>query len=305
MSPGLIFAHVGCALHPHDLWTAWHAEPFVVGPLAAASICYVRGLKMHGNRDMSSSGASVTTGFDRQAFLARLGTLSGRRSLYFVVAMIVTVIALCSPVDAAGSVLFSAHMIQHELLMVVAAPLFVLARPVASLVRGLPASWRIPLALAVVRPYRFLSRPAFAWVLHAAALWIWHLPPLFDLSVRNNTVHAFQHASFFLTALIFWESVLVSRRKVGVGLLSLFTTMLHMGALAGILALAGTPWYPVYAPTTIRWGLTPLEDQQIGGLIMWIPAGLVYVIAALGMMVPVLRSSPGIKAGRRVIEGAG
>jgi putative membrane protein len=204
--------------------------------------------------------------------------------------MVSAVVALCSPVDGAGGVLFSAHMLQHELLMVVTAPLLVLARPVPAMLRALPRGWRAPVAHGALRPYQALAQPTVAWAFHALALWVWHFPWLFDLSVRNDAVHALQHASFFFAALVFWESLLVHRRGYAIGVISLFTTTLHMGALAGIITLADVPWYRAYAYTTAAWGLTPLEDQQLGGLIMWIPAGLVYVVAALWMGGSLLRT---------------
>jgi cytochrome c oxidase assembly factor CtaG len=125
-----------------------------------------------------------------------------------------------------------------------------------------------------------------AWGLHAAALWAWHAPALFEAAVVHESVHILQHASFFVTALLFWWSLLSGRdgQRVGLAVLCLFTTALHGGALGALLAMAGQAWYSVYEATAPLWGLTALEDQQLGGLIMWVPAGLVYLGAALALL---------------------
>jgi cytochrome c oxidase assembly factor CtaG len=130
--------------------------------------------------------------------------------------------------------------------------------------------------------------------MHGAALWIWHLPALFDLTLSNDAVHALQHFSFLGAALIFWWALIRGhgRRNFAVGVLYLFGAMLHTGLLGAFLTFSQRLWYPVYAGTTEQWGLTPLEDQQLGGLIMWVPACLVYVIAALALAGLLLRREP-------------
>jgi cytochrome c2 len=122
--------------------------------------------------------------------------------------------------------------------------------------------------------------------LHAAALWIWHIPRLFQATLTSELAHASQHLSFFGTALCFWWALLTRQQGPqgqGVAVLAVFTTALHSSLLGALLTLAPTPWYPAYAHTTAAWGLTPLEDQQLGGLVMWIPAGAVYLLAALAL----------------------
>ena len=108
-------------------------------------------------------------------------------------------------------------------------------------------------------------------------LWTWHVPVLFQATLDSEFVHALQHASFLFSALLFWWAILHGRVRAvgfGVAVLYMFTTALHSGLLGALLTLAGTVWYPIYDSTTASWGLTPLQDQQLGGLIMWIPAGL-------------------------------
>ncbi|KQU71447.1 MULTISPECIES: cytochrome c oxidase assembly protein [unclassified Rhizobacter] len=200
----------------------------------------------------------------------------------------VLALALASPVDALADRLFAAHMVQHELLMVVAAPLLVLGRPLAAWAWALPPAarqrvggwlrhpaWRVP--------WRALTHPLSAWSLHALALWAWHLPLCFEAALRSPAWHALQHASFLGTALLFWWCTLaaVPRRAIGGALLSLFTTMLHTGALGALFSLSPLVWYPHYLGSAPVLGLDPLEDQQLGGLIMWVPAGAAYLAAAL------------------------
>jgi cytochrome c oxidase assembly factor CtaG len=132
-------------------------------------------------------------------------------------------------------------------------------------------------------PWRAITTPLAAWLVHAVALWAWHLPSWFDAALANNAVHALQHASFLFSALLFWWSVLgpANRSAHGVALVSVFTTMLHTGALGALLALSTVVWYPRYAQTAVALGWDPLEDQQLGGLVMWAPAGLAYLVVGL------------------------
>jgi len=174
--------------------------------------------------------------------------------------------AVLGPLHEAAERLLWAHMIQHELLMVLAAPMIVLGRPVETWTWALPPAWRRNFHLP-----RFLADPAMAWLLHAAAIWVWHAPGFFEAALADPWLHLAQHASFFGTALLFWWSLAAPGHRQLAGLASLFTTMLHTSALGALMALSRGAWYP---------GFT-LEDQQLAGLVMWVPAGLAYPIAAL------------------------
>jgi len=139
-----------------------------------------------------------------------------------------------------------------------------------------------------------VSHPFAAWLLHAVALWLWHIPSLFQAALDSDVVHTLQHASFLGSALLFWWAVTNGRHRVaslGAAVLYMFTTALHSGLLGALITLARQPWYPGYSQTTNAWNLTPLEDQQLGGLIMWIPAGVVYVVAGLLFVGAWLRES--------------
>jgi putative membrane protein len=271
---------------PEHVWRAWTFEPAVVLPLAVGAGLYARGLHALWRR------AGTGHGIRRwQAWSALAG-------------WIVLVVALVSPVDALGGVLFSAHMAQHELLMAAAAPLLVLGLPGIAITWALPAGWRRAAgrwtATGPVRTaWTALTRPSVAWLLHAVAIWGWHAPALYDAAVARESVHALQHASFLGTALLFWWALIHghgARRRYGAAVLYLFTTAIHTTALGAVLVLASRPFYAVYT-STAAWGLSPLQDQQLAGLIMWVPAGAAYLVAALAFMLAWLRQSD--RAGAR------
>ena len=126
--------------------------------------------------------------------------------------------------------------------------------------------------------------PLVAWMLHAAALWAWHAPAFFEAALARPGIHTLQHASFLVSALLFWWTVFGNTargERSAHALLSLFTTMVHTGALGALLTLAPGIWYPSYIESTSALGFDPLQDQQLGGLVMWVPGGLAYLIGGL------------------------
>jgi cytochrome c oxidase assembly factor CtaG len=258
---------------PRDLWSAWSLEPVVVICLALSA-----GLYFHGVRSLWRS-AGPGHGIRRWEAAAFAG------------GWITLLLALVSPLHRLGGVLFSAHMAQHELLMAAAAPLLVLGRPLVPFVWALPMSWRRTVgdwaAVAPVRgTWELLTLPLVAWTLHGVAIWLWHAPALFEATLRSDLVHTLQHMTFLGTGLLFWWALLRGRGG-GIGrpaaVLYLFTTSVHTTVLGALLTFSARAWYPLYAPATAAWGLTPLEDQQLAGLIMWVPANLSYLIAALAI----------------------
>lgn len=271
-------AHSPDAPGAASLWQ-WNLAPWLLLLLAAAALGYAVGLRRLWRN--AGTGRGVTK--------PQAGA--------FAVGWAALAVALVSPLDPLGSRLFSAHMLQHELLMVVAAPLLVLGRPLATW------TWAFspPRRRAVGRLFQArgwsaiwttLTDPLVAWALHALALWGWHIPAAFDAALENEALHIAQHFSFLGTALFFWWAVLGHdpRGRYGPGHSAayLFTTMLHTGALGALLSLAPTPWYAPYIPQTAALGFDPVEDQQLGGLVMWVPAGLAYVIAALAVFLRML-----------------
>ena len=282
MPSGLIvFAHVGAPLRPHDLWTAWTFEPVTIIALMLSGWLYARGLRRLWH------AAGMSRGVRR------------REAWVFAAGWMLLALALLSPLHALGGVLFSAHMTQHEVLMTVAAPLLVVGRPLIPFVWALSPKWRRTTgqwtsAGGVARPWRLLTHPASAFLLHGVAIWMWHIPSLYDATVDSELMHAAQHVSFVATALLFWWVVLqpsASRGGAPASIGMLFGTVLHTGALGALLTLTSRLLYSAYAATTAPWGLRAIDDQQLGGLIMWVPGGLAYVVAALFLVVRMLRES--------------
>jgi cytochrome c oxidase assembly factor CtaG len=183
-------------------------------------------------------------------------------------------------------------MVEHEILMVVAAPLLVLARPVPAFLWafGRPASQRIQQIVAsrMVRvPWSWISQPLPATLIHAAALWLWHLPGPFQEALAGEGMHALQHASFLLSALLFWNAVLsISPRRAAAlpSAAALFATSIHTSLLGALLTFSPRLWYLSAADPYPICGLTRWEDQQLAGLVMWIPVGLIYLAASLWML---------------------
>ncbi|MFM0556552.1 cytochrome c oxidase assembly protein [Paraburkholderia sediminicola] len=249
----------------------WTFEPWVVALLVVSLGLYAVGYRHLCARSKRSRG------------------IRARHLAAFVLGWLTLVAALDSPLDALSAALFSAHMVQHELMMIVAAPLLVLGRPLAVWLWAFSPTARHAIAAAVrTQPLRglwqMLRLPVVAWLLHATALWAWHMPQLFEAALASPGIHTFQHASFLLSALLFWWVVFgegARRDQSGYAMLSLFTTMVHTGALGALLTLAPGLWYPAYIEPTSALGLDPLQDQQLGGLVMWVPGGLAYLVAAL------------------------
>jgi cytochrome c oxidase assembly factor CtaG len=197
--------------------------------------------------------------------------------------------ALLSPLHWLGERLFLAHMVEHELLMVVAAPLLAIARPAAAMLWALPQFWRRAVGSwaqsgAIAAPWRLLRMSLVATVLHAVALWIWHMPQLYNEVLTNLTMHRLQHASFFFTALLFWWSLFYGparKRGYGIAVACLFFTSLQCAVLGIFLTLSRELWYPGQQNLSSLFALTALEDQQLAGLVMWVPPGFVYLGFAL------------------------
>lgn len=272
-------AHAHLVGPAHQAFSWWLVDPVAVALLLLVAIAYHRGIRHQRRRHQATPRAFRK----RQImFWAGWGTLA---------------IALASPLDPLGEELFAAHMVQHELMMLIAAPLLVLARPGAPLLRGLPR-WGARAVGTVLRGRRlrrfwdWLASPLIAWLVHLVVLWGWHVPALFSAGLQNTWVHALQHLSFLWVALLFWWALVrSSKRGSAVGVIYLFTTAIHASVLGALLTFAPSVWYTPYLASAPHWGLSALEDQQLGGLIMWMPSGLVFIAAALVEVAGYMRDS--------------
>ena len=167
--------------------------------------------------------------------------------------IIVLAFAFLSPLCALSSALFAARVVHHVLLVAVAAPLFALSRPArAPMTVGLP------------------------FLLATAALWLWHAPVAYDAALANMAIYWVMQASLFGSAWLFWRAAF--SLPGGVGIVWVFFAYLAMGLLGAILTLAPGAVYATHAVAPFMWGMTPLSDQQLGGLVMWMPAGLPFAV---------------------------
>jgi cytochrome c oxidase assembly factor CtaG len=254
---------------------AWTYDPWLIVPLYATGIAF-----FFGTRNLwraAGPGRGV-----RYKHVAA-----------FWAGWLILALALVSPLHWLGEHLFAAHMIEHEILMIVAAPLFAYARPSNAIIWSLPARWR-PSVGAIVNSgpilalWMVIGHPVSATIVHGAALWLWHAPLLYTLALSNEAVHRLEHLSFFFTGLLFWWTLLYGRGtdrgervRDAVGIGCLFLTLLHSGILGALLTLSPRVWYPAQVQFSADFGLTPLEDQQLAGILMWVPMGIVYTAAAL------------------------
>jgi len=198
-------------------------------------------------------------------------------------------VALASPIHELGERVLQVHMVQHLLLMMVAAPLLWLGRPFAPMLLGLPRSLAHAAARTLSSPTvrrlgRALGHPVVAWFAFAAATWGWHMSAPYELALRSEAWHYLEHACFFTAALLFWWNVVgpwPSRptwpRWSMIPYLALAD--IQNSALCALLTFSDRIWYPTYAALPRPFGFSPLEDQAAAGAIMWIPGSVAFLIA--------------------------
>ena len=270
-----VLAHATGRHRPAAWWTAWNWQPLILASLFLLAFLYVLGVRRLWRRAGTGRGVSR---WHAAAYAASIVALF---------------VALVSPLDPLSDELSSIHMIQHTALMVIAAPLFILGAPARVLPWVLPRAGQRWLGRCRRRidswysPWYLLWQPLLVWVVYAFTLWIWHLPVLYEAALHNSLVHDMQHLTFFAASCLFWRVLLdpLGRLRLvhGVAVMYLFTTSLHAMLLGVFMALSPRVWYPFYADRTPAWNLTPLQDQQLAGLIMWMPGCLVYAVAAAGL----------------------
>jgi cytochrome c oxidase assembly factor CtaG len=251
----------------------WHWEPITVGLLVASAALYAAGTRAVWRR------AGVGRGVRRwQACSFAGGLLS-------------LALALLSPVVWLSTILFSMHMTQHEILMLVAAPLLVFGQPLFAMLWALPRggreSWgRWSQRPFVARSWQALTGPLTVFLMHAFALWIWHTPRLYEAALHSEAIHAVEHLCFVLTAALFWWAMIhgrYGRIGYGIAVLYIFLTAIHSSVLGALMTISPGVLYTDYAAAGALWHVDPLEDQQLAGLLMWVPSGLVFIIFGLAL----------------------
>lgn len=268
MSKGLA-AHGIAAAAGHR----WSWEPITIALLLISAALYAAGTR----------AVWRSAGIDRG--LRRWQVLS------FGAGLLSLAVALLSPVVWLSTVLFSVHMTQHEILMLVSAPLLVFGQPLFAMLWALPprarASWsRWSQSPVVAGSWRALTGPFVVFILHALALWIWHAPRLYEAALANDAVHALEHLSFVLTAALFWWAMIhgrYGRMGYGLGVLYIFLTAIHSSVLGALMTIAPHVLYPDYARAGAVWQVNAIEDQQLAGLLMWVPSGLVFIVFGLAL----------------------
>lgn len=274
----LLAAALSCgAAHAHEtagvptLATAWTLSPWLLLPLLAWCALYAAGLRR---------------------LWARVGAGHGvarREAAAFAAGIVALALATVWPLDALGEWSLAAHMAQHMLLLALVPPLLLAGRPLAVQAHALPRAWAQRLQ-RLARGTRTRAGRALgaATVAHGAVMWAWHLPSATTLALADDAVHWAMHASFLGAGLWFWSALWRRLRDpdtgAGGGLVALVVTMMQMGLLGALLTFASRPLYPVYVARTHALGIDPLADQQLSGLLMWVPSALPYLLGGLWLL---------------------
>lgn len=270
---------------PDAVWIAWPVDAWPGMLLGGAAVAYLVGLRR--TWDAAGVGRGVPVW----------------KAWCFGGGLLALALALLTPIDALGETLFSLHMVQHLLLMAVAPPLLALASPGIAVLRALPRRVRRVLARRWTAArwlrgsWRVVTQPFVAAVAHAVAVWAWHLRGPYQKALQSETWHVAEHVSFVLSAMLLWWGIARAQRArrpadLLLGAMAVFVTMLQSGALGALLTFASQPWYPVHGLGAALWGLTVLQDQQLAGLIMWVPGGAVYLAAIAWLFFAALRGRP-------------
>ncbi|HSJ34164.1 MAG TPA: cytochrome c oxidase assembly protein [Acidimicrobiia bacterium] len=264
-----VHAHAGQPAAPHDLISAWRPDWFVVTGLVLVCLLYLQG---------------------------RSRSTRPPRNAPFAAGIAAVAVALLSPLETASGSLASAHMVQHVLLVLVGAPLLALGRALPTVGMGLPirlrrAWWRLMHGTGLdAGRRRWLQAPLLALAVYAIVFWFWHAAVPYQAALESDFVHAAEHLSFLATALLFWQAVLIpDPAGRGLRVLAVFGAAMQGTLLSALLTFAPRPWYGGYVDSAPLWGLDPLTDQQLAGLLMWVPGGLVYTAAALAILTGWLR----------------
>jgi putative membrane protein len=268
--------------------SGWSIEPWVFVPWVLSAGAYIAALcRLHDNG-------------------IRQRVVSLAQCTAFALGLLSLAIALMSPLSALSQQLFAAHMIEHLILMLVAPPLLVLGRPDIVLLwtfplrirRGIGHIWRKSGWLYSAS--RIFSQPVAVWIMASVAMWFWHIPSPYEWAFANPGIHIIEHMSFFLTSYAFWALALrpFSRQQGGHGhaMILLITFALESGLLGALLAFAAEPLYAVHISAArhlppLLTNITPLQDQQLAGLIMWVPASIVQLMAFSAVFVDWLSTS--------------
>lgn len=267
-----------------ELWSQWSFDPGLIVALAISLVLTIHGLRRLQRRTRRSRGSAA---IPRGAQARALGSVPALAyALAYALGVTFVLLAIASPIDALSGALASAHMVQHLLLVACAAPVLAWSRPFLVALHGLPvplrdATQRLAGIRAVRRTLRALRSPLGALLAHTAALWVWHVPGLYEAALAHPVVHWVEHLSFLGTALLYWGAVWHGAREGGTVLLLLFAGATQGVLLGALLTVAPTAWYRLPNPAAYGFSISPLDDQRLAGLLMWVPGAAVYLGVAL------------------------
>lgn len=267
----------------------WKIEVIVV--LALAGTLYSRGWWQLRQRSRGQARRYYRTARSRWRL-----AVTWRLVAYWV-GLLAVALALLSPIDALGQQLFFMHMVQHLLLIMIAPPLLLIANPLPFILWGLPAAWRrkvgglFSLALhresGFRRGLRAATQPGIIWMVWVISLIGWHDPSLYNAALRYEWVHNVEHLSFFIASMLLWWHLTGAGPRVHkqfglLGRIGLVLSVVPPNMLTGVvLAFAEQGYYSYYSAVPRLWGFDVLMDQQLGGVIMWVPGSMMYIVAAL------------------------
>lgn len=267
---------------PHDAiegdwWLAWNFDPQYLIPVVLLGFIYARGLARWTERSRPHSAWRTT-------------------SFYAGLALLVLIYE--SPLDRLGEHHFSFHMIQHSIAMMIVPPLIYLGAPSTPVLRGLPKGFR----RAVVQPvlnhpvtrsvWNFLTFPPIAVVIFSVTQWAWHLMPgWYDAALNDDVIHNIQHITFLAVAMLFWWNIVDpkprrSRIPMGMRIIYLYAAMVPKHVLAAMITFSDRVFYETYERRELFIPLSPADDQQLAGVLMWVPFGEIFnlVVAAIIFM---------------------
>lgn len=276
--PQRALAHGADAPEPRlpGVLLAWAFDPLAVALLGATAAAYLWAV---GRVDRAHPASPVPR----------------RRLVYFLGGTAALAVALLSPIERYEGSLFSVHMLQHMVIEFVAAPALLLGAPVTLALRAAPPSVRRRLLRILnSRLVHVLSFPLLGWVAFAAVNWFWHFSPLYDQALESVPLHYLQHVTFLGAALLFWAPVVAvdpSRWRLPhpVRMLYLFLAMPQNSFLGLAMYGTGTVLFDHYATNVRGWGPTPLEDQQLAGVLMWVGGDLVFLAAMVAVIAAWMR----------------
>jgi putative membrane protein len=244
---------------PDAIWSAWSLAPEVVVPLIVCCALYFRGCFRLASRHDPRRPSGIEMGV-------------------FAIGMTALAVAVISPLCRMAATLAWAHMVQHAILVIAAPLLILLGRPGAVLAAAAP---RLK-SLHVLEP---AGRPLGAGLLYGAAIWLWHVPLLYQAALLDRSVHLLMYGSLLAAGFVFWRvavrAIHFPHEQAGAAAVTLLATIIHTGLLGALLTFSQAVWYPLVSAEAGSWRLSPLEDQQLAGLIMWVPMGVAYLAAAL------------------------